>query len=109
MLDAEDWELYDIRSDPAECHDLAAEQPEKLAEMRELWWAEAERHGVLPLASSELGRLLAKRPMVDAHRIGLVGTASTTYNEPFHIARKFASLDHISGGRAGQAQRQEHQ
>lgn len=33
--------------------------------------------------------------------IGLVATASTTYNEPFHIARKYASLDHISGGRAG--------
>jgi FMN-dependent oxidoreductase (nitrilotriacetate monooxygenase family) len=33
--------------------------------------------------------------------IGLVSTASTTYNEPFHIARKFASLDNISGGRAG--------
>ena len=33
--------------------------------------------------------------------IGLVATASTTYNEPFHIARKFASIDHISGGRAG--------
>ncbi|WP_160121240.1 LLM class flavin-dependent oxidoreductase [Rhodovarius lipocyclicus] len=34
-------------------------------------------------------------------RIGLVSTASTTYNEPYHIARKFASLDHLSGGRAG--------
>ncbi|SPK70501.1 putative monooxygenase YxeK (plasmid) [Cupriavidus taiwanensis] len=34
-------------------------------------------------------------------RIGLVATASTTYNEPYHIARKFASLDHLSGGRAG--------
>lgn len=34
-------------------------------------------------------------------RIGLVTTATTTYNEPFHIARKFASLDHLSGGRAG--------
>ncbi|MFK0378318.1 LLM class flavin-dependent oxidoreductase [Pandoraea sp. NPDC090278] len=33
--------------------------------------------------------------------IGLVGTASTTYNEPFHIARKYASIDHISAGRAG--------
>ncbi len=32
--------------------------------------------------------------------IGLVATASTTYNEPFHVARKYASLDHISGGRA---------
>lgn len=34
-------------------------------------------------------------------RIGLIATASTTYNEPYHVARKFASLDHISKGRAG--------
>src|SRR6202050_197018 len=34
-------------------------------------------------------------------RLGLIATASTTYNEPYHVARKFASLDHISGGRAG--------
>src|ERR1700731_82606 len=33
--------------------------------------------------------------------IGVVATATTSYNEPFHLARKFASLDHISGGRAG--------
>jgi FMN-dependent oxidoreductase (nitrilotriacetate monooxygenase family) len=34
-------------------------------------------------------------------RIGLIATVSTTYNEPFHVARKFASLDYISNGRAG--------
>ncbi|WP_413992404.1 LLM class flavin-dependent oxidoreductase [Labrys okinawensis] len=34
-------------------------------------------------------------------RIGLVGTASTTYNDPYSLARRFASLDHISSGRAG--------
>ena len=34
-------------------------------------------------------------------RIGLVATATTSYNEPYNVARKFASLDHISGGRAG--------
>ncbi|KAL2435242.1 Nitrilotriacetate monooxygenase component A [Exophiala dermatitidis] len=33
-------------------------------------------------------------------RIGLAATASTTYDEPYHIARRFASLDHISEGRA---------
>ncbi|WP_250279848.1 LLM class flavin-dependent oxidoreductase [Frankia sp. Cppng1_Ct_nod] len=38
---------------------------------------------------------------VATSRIGLVATVSTTYNEPFHVARKFASLDHLSGGRAG--------
>ncbi|WP_428846999.1 LLM class flavin-dependent oxidoreductase [Rhizohabitans arisaemae] len=44
--------------------------------------------------------LLAALAAVTSH-IGLIATASTTYNEPFHLARKFASLDHISGGRAG--------
>lgn len=34
-------------------------------------------------------------------RIGLVGTVTTSYNEPYHVARKFASLDHLSGGRFG--------
>jgi N-acetyl-S-(2-succino)cysteine monooxygenase len=33
--------------------------------------------------------------------IGFVATASTSYNEPYHVARKFASIDHISGGRTG--------
>jgi FMN-dependent oxidoreductase (nitrilotriacetate monooxygenase family) len=44
--------------------------------------------------------LLPALAVVTEH-IGLIATASTTYNEPYHIARKFASLDHISGGRAG--------
>ncbi|WP_026061607.1 LLM class flavin-dependent oxidoreductase [Rhodococcus rhodochrous] len=34
-------------------------------------------------------------------RIGLIGTASTSFNEPFNVARQFGSLDHISDGRAG--------
>ena len=33
-------------------------------------------------------------------KIGLAATASTTFDEPYHVARRFASLDHISGGRA---------
>jgi N-acetyl-S-(2-succino)cysteine monooxygenase len=33
-------------------------------------------------------------------RLGLAATASTTYAEPYHVARSFASLDHLSGGRA---------
>jgi alkanesulfonate monooxygenase len=43
--------------------------------------------------------LSALAPMTK--HIGLVATASTSYNEPYHVARKFASIDHISGGRAG--------
>jgi alkanesulfonate monooxygenase len=33
--------------------------------------------------------------------LGLIATGSTSFDEPFHVARRFASLDHISGGRAG--------
>ena len=44
--------------------------------------------------------LLPALSMVTRH-IGLIGTASTTFETPYLIARRFASLDHISGGRAG--------
>jgi alkanesulfonate monooxygenase len=44
--------------------------------------------------------LLSALAAVTEH-IGLVSTATTSYNEPYHVARKYASLDHISGGRAG--------
>lgn len=48
-LDELRWELYDHRSDPTESHDLAAQQPDRVREMEQLWWAEAGRYGVLPL------------------------------------------------------------
>jgi FMN-dependent oxidoreductase (nitrilotriacetate monooxygenase family) len=38
---------------------------------------------------------------VSTSRIGLIATASTTYTEPFNLARQFASLDHMSNGRIG--------
>src|ERR1044071_9293423 len=52
------------------------------------------------IANFEPLTLLAALSAVTS-RIGLVATASTSYNEPFHVARKFASIDHLSGGRAG--------
>ncbi|TAL98134.1 MAG: LLM class flavin-dependent oxidoreductase [Paraburkholderia sp.] len=38
---------------------------------------------------------------VVTQNIGLIATVSTTFNEPYNLARKFASLDHLSGGRSG--------
>ncbi|MFE5301923.1 LLM class flavin-dependent oxidoreductase [Streptomyces sp. NPDC056632] len=52
------------------------------------------------LGSLEPLTLLSALAAVTEH-VGLIATVSTTFNEPFHTARKFASLDHISGGRAG--------
>ncbi|KAH2776086.1 hypothetical protein KXW38_000607, partial [Aspergillus fumigatus] len=43
------WELFHLDRDFSEVDDLAEQEPERLAEMIKLWWAEAERHNVLPL------------------------------------------------------------
>ncbi len=62
--DADRWELYCIDEDPAEMHDLAATHPEKLKELVDLWWRDAERYKVLPLDDRLLARLIARRPAV---------------------------------------------
>ncbi|RSS60340.1 LLM class flavin-dependent oxidoreductase [Streptomyces sp. WAC06614] len=60
-------------------------------------WGKA-RHNAL--GGFEPLTLLSAIAAVTEH-IGLIATASTTFNEPYALARKFASLDHLSGGRAG--------
>ena len=52
------------------------------------------------MTSFEPFTLLSALAMVTEH-IGLIATGSTTFDAPYHVARRFASLDHISGGRAG--------
>jgi FMN-dependent oxidoreductase (nitrilotriacetate monooxygenase family) len=52
------------------------------------------------VTSFEPMTLLPALAMVTEH-LGLIATGSTTYDEPYHVARRFASLDHISNGRAG--------
>jgi arylsulfatase A-like enzyme len=47
--DDDPWELYDVDADASECHDLAAEHPDKLRDLVALWWSEAEKNNVLPL------------------------------------------------------------
>lgn len=63
-------------------------------------WGALARFSTHYVAQFEPLTLLSALAAV-TERIGLVATASTTYNEPYILARKFASLDHISGGRAG--------
>ena len=48
-FDEDRWELYHLDKDFSEHDDLAASDPAKLKEMVDLWWAEADRNGVLPL------------------------------------------------------------
>ncbi|MEA5456314.1 LLM class flavin-dependent oxidoreductase [Sinomonas sp. JGH33] len=61
-----------------------------------LWGSVARR----PSSAVEPTVLLAALAAA-THRIGLIATASTSYNSPYNLARRFASIDHLSGGRAG--------
>ncbi|WP_454753447.1 LLM class flavin-dependent oxidoreductase [Cupriavidus necator] len=60
----------------------------------------ADQINFRPITALEPTLLLASVAAATTH-IGLVATASTSYNEPYNIARRFATLDHVSGGRAG--------
>jgi arylsulfatase len=63
------WELYHVAEDVAERNDLAAVQPEKLRELVELWWREAERYAVLPLDDRGFAeRRAASKSRADAPR-----------------------------------------
>ncbi|MEM7271907.1 MAG: arylsulfatase [Actinomycetota bacterium] len=60
-FDDDTWELYDLSADHSECNDLAEAEPAKLAELIDLWFAEADRHGVLPLDDRTI-QLFRSRP-----------------------------------------------
>jgi len=57
--------------------------------------------GQMPLAVNLEPASVLPALAVLTKNIGLISTATTTYNEPYHVARRFATIDHISGGRAG--------
>jgi arylsulfatase len=65
-FDDDVWELYHVAEDFSECHDLAAERPDKLAELQALWWSEAERNQVLPL-NNQPGRYGDRRFVQDRY------------------------------------------
>jgi arylsulfatase len=63
------WELYHVAEDFSECHDLAVQEPERLAALVELWWEEARKYQVLPLDNRPIAALLApRRPFDDRDR-----------------------------------------
>jgi len=63
------WELYDTENDPSECHDLAAQHPEKVQDLVARWWVEAGRYGALPIETRNAVEILgAERPQLSAPR-----------------------------------------
>jgi arylsulfatase len=65
-FDDDVWELYHVEADVSETRDLADQHPERLQELIDLWWTEAERNDVLPLDNRILWALVHPKP--DARR-----------------------------------------
>jgi arylsulfatase A-like enzyme len=66
-FDDDVWELYDTNTDWSQAHDLAAEMPDKLADLQALWLEEARKYNVLPLDDRRVERFnsdLAGRPLL---------------------------------------------
>ncbi|HMF84250.1 MAG TPA: arylsulfatase [Acidimicrobiia bacterium] len=61
-FDEDHWALFDLEHDFSEAQDLAADHPELVQSLVELWWAEAGRNQVLPLDDSFIGRAVAMVP-----------------------------------------------
>jgi arylsulfatase len=87
------WELYDTTTDWSQAHDLAAEMPEKLAELQQLFLEEARKHGVLPLDDRRIERFnpdLAGRPLLTTgnSQILFSGMGRLTENSLVNIKNK---------------------
>ena len=68
-FDKDPWELYHIEADRSQCHDLAGKEPERLEEMKKLWFAEAGKYNGLPLADLNiLETLMRSRPYLAGDR-----------------------------------------
>jgi arylsulfatase len=68
VISGYNWELYNVKDDPTEFDDLAAKMPDKLKEMKDLFYAEAEKNNVFPLDNSSLTRWNTPRPNLTAGR-----------------------------------------
>ncbi|HVQ99728.1 MAG TPA: arylsulfatase [Mycobacterium sp.] len=68
-FDSDRWELYHLAADRSQCRDLAAEHPDKLEELKALWFAEAAKYNGLPLADLNIVETMLRwRPYLSGQR-----------------------------------------
>ena len=68
-FDSDRWELFHLEADRSQCHDLAAEHPDKLEELKTIWFSEAAKYHGLPLADLNLLEALNRsRPRLSGAR-----------------------------------------
>ena len=102
------WELYNMNEDATQFNDLAAAMPEKLKQLQDLFYSEAQKYGVLPLDNTTLARWNTPRPNLTAGRTVftysgvLIGTpnsaAPSILNKSWTIT---ADVDIPKGGAEG--------
>ena len=69
-----EWELYDLNTDYSQTVDLAAANPQKVEDLKKVFYAEAQKYNVLPLDASVAARIVAPRPNITAGRTEFVYT-----------------------------------
>jgi arylsulfatase len=100
-FDEDPWELYHIAEDRSQCRNLAAQHPEKLAEMQKLWFAEAEKYNGMPLADFNMLEVLGRqRPSLAGDRSSYIyypNTAAVPLGACVNIAgRSFSVLAEVT-------------
>lgn len=73
-LNNAEWELYDLNTDYSQVTDIAAQNPGKVAELKQVFYEEAKKYNVLPLDASVAARIVAPRPNITAGRSEFVYT-----------------------------------
>jgi arylsulfatase len=72
-FDKDRWELFNIEADRSQCRDLAEEEPEKLEELKALWFSEAAKYNGLPLSDLNIFETLSRwRPYLTGERTSFV-------------------------------------
>jgi arylsulfatase len=92
-LDARHWELYHMAEDPAENHDLAGRQRDKLIELIAMWYTEAGKYNVFPIDGSTVPRLMTERPQVAEPRTEYVYRPGTQ-TLPFFVGPRVVNRPH---------------
>jgi arylsulfatase len=108
VLNGYKWELYNVAEDYSQANDLAAQNPDKLRELQELFLVEAAKYNVFPLDNDILQRVLAPKPSYVAGRTEftyageLTGTPNS--NAPNILAKSYtitADIEVPAGGGDG--------
>ena len=81
VLNGFKWELFNLKEDPTQTNDLAAQEPERLQQLQQLWMIEAVRNNVLPLNASQVAVLTVQRPGPAAGRKQFVYTTPNASNQ----------------------------